>query len=346
MNADLPPELEAHLKQLVNSAGRRARKGSVDVKRLLKVFAASTYTEADLETVLDTLDTSVTGASPQSTFCAWMLGLSDLNEQDHARAALSLRAVLLANSKFIIVPRTMRHGRAGRWTFNLSSALIVLPLLIGIAGSQANTALIPACMVTVCAFIFVPIALYCHRLYTCNDAADLRFTAAYSLRRLRAVSAIDTLSAMCLERDYLSAKMATLALRATLPHLTYEDYGRLGSDVSPNLCRLLREHSTALTGARTTDFAFALELLTALEKIGYARAIPVVRQSLRYWTDWNYVRTANRALVVLEERKRQETERGTLLRGAGQPAVSDGELLRAASGKEECKTLELLRPLE
>lgn len=87
--------------------------------------------------------------------------------------------------------------------------------------------------------------------------------------------------------------------------------------------------------------------MTALEKVGDARAIPTVRQAVRQWrwdTRENLV-LAERVLGVLEERQRQETERGVLLRGAEQPVSDPAELLRAAA-QTESKPEQLLRPVD
>ena len=50
-------------------------------------------------------------------------------------------------------------------------------------------------------------------------------------------------------------------------------------------------------------------------------------------------------LTVLEERNRLETERATLLRGAGTPPIAEAELLRASTSQAELKPEELLRSL-
>ena len=66
LGADLPPDLDRHLKRLIDSATKGTSKGEGINKPLLVAFAAGTYTAADFETVLRALDTSTTGSTPQS----------------------------------------------------------------------------------------------------------------------------------------------------------------------------------------------------------------------------------------------------------------------------------------
>ena len=137
--------------------------------------------------------------------------------------------------------------------------------------------------------------------------------------------------------------MARRSLISLLPELTHAHYGQLPGETVPALCRLLRSQELLeFTGYR--EYWFRMELLTALEKIDYARALPAVQQALREWPKGPQIQAAERLLAILAERKRKETERGSLLRGSERPAVSEAELLRAATRQTDRDPEQLLRP--
>ena len=110
----------------------------------------------------------------------------------------------------------------------------------------------------------------------------------------------------------------------------------------PNLCQLLQFYAGKSVFDRSID-EFNNELLTALEKIGDSRAIPAVKIAAEHP---HLVETANRVLAVLEERRRQETNRLTLLRGSEALATPEKELLRASTGRAESTPDQLLRPID
>ena len=344
--ADLPPELDAYLKKLIDSAAKRTSKSGVDLKHLLSTFAAGAYTVTEFENTLDALDTSRTGPTSQSHLCAWLLGVPLLREQDRTRAAGSLHALLRKGPKSLLMPAGKRMIRALRSTGVLAAALAMFPWIASALLSPPVSLSMYIEGAAILSLILYPVVLFYLGQREIDDAGDLRFIAAHALGRLRATAAIDALSVARLEgNDYLS-RMATASLRVVLPHLTPEHYGQLGSDVVPNLCRLYKQCAPLVTTAENSDYRFALELLGALDKIGDARAIPVVQQSAHAWKGLALADAANRTLTSLEERKRRETERGTLLRGAGLPAIAEGELLRAATSQAESRPEQLLRPID
>src|SRR5205807_1857646 len=106
-----------------------------------------------------------------------------------------------------------------------------------------------------------------------------------------------------------------------------------------------KQRSSLVTTGEHSDYRFAVELLGALEKVGDARAIPIVQRSAQAWQEGALVEAANRALITLEERRRLETERATLLRGAGTPGIAEEELLRASISQADGAPEELLRPV-
>ena len=70
-----------------------------------------------------------------------------------------------------------------------------------------------------------------------------------------------------------------------------------------------------------------------------------VEPAAHNWRLRAFALAAGRTLAVLKERKRRETERGTLLRGAGTPPISESGLLRAATNLAENEPEQLLRPV-
>ncbi len=346
LGADLSPELDAHLKRLNHSASWRAARSGVDVNRLLGAFASGSYSEYEFDAALAALDTSETGATSRSHLCAWLLGVPLLREKDRARAAIGLRDVLRKSTKSLITPIRKRMSRALLWTAAMSASLAVFGWIIGTIFPLPGS---PSMWDEIAVFSsigFFPVVLLCLRQREMEDAGDLQFIAAHALGRLHAVAATDALSAACLDGRENLSQMSIASLRVVLPHLTLDHYGQFGSETVPNLCRLLKRRAPLALSEEDPDYSFALELVDAIGKIGDIRAIPVVEYLAREWHDSGLVSAAGGALVFLEERKRRETERATLLRGAGTPAISNAELLRAATGRDEARPEQLLRPAE
>lgn len=355
LGAGLPPDLDKYLNELVEAATKQTSKRGGEVHRLLSAFAAAAYTDAEFEATLAALDTSQTGSTAHAQLCAWILGVPLLKDLDRARAAEALLALLRKRPKQLLMPTGKRLLRTLRWTAGIASVLpgiaFGVTLLVGLLGlpEWQNFQYTVTLLVEFAVFsslIIYPNVLVCLRHNEIENAGDLRFIAAHALGRLQAVQAVDALSVACRDGNEYVGKMATLSLRCVLPNLTHEHYGQLGSEVVPKLCGLLKQCFPLVTTAEHTDYRFALELLGALEKVGDARAIPIVQQAVRNYQAPTLIETSIRTLNTLEERRRRETERITLLRGSGPAAVSEGELLRPASAQADAAPEQLLRPVE
>jgi hypothetical protein len=166
----------------------------------------------------------------------------------------------------------------------------------------------------------------------------MRAAAAAALGRLGLPESVDSL-ARAANGDSPEVRDAAMrALEAVLPTLTPDHYGRLGAQTVPNLGRVLMDGLEP----------FRLRVLEALEKVGDGRAIAPVKRIATYPLAGDSERLqaeAARILAVLEARQRQETERGTLLRGShAAPAAAPDMLLRPAAEPSETPPEELLRP--
>lgn len=347
--ADLSPELDTYLNKLIDTAIKRTAKSDKYGSQLLSAFAAGNYSDAEFETVLRALDTSKDGATARSLLSAWLLGVPLLKEQHRSVAATALRFVLHARPRSLMMPASKRMIRTLRWVGGIAAAITTVAWIVNDVLSVPVEAVGYGLAGAVMCLVLYPLVLLCLRLRELDDADDLRFVAAHALGRLRAVIAVDALSAACADgNDYLS-RMAGASLHVVLPDLTPELYGQLGSETVPNLCRLVRQcgpHPLGINQPEGANYSFTVELLAALEKIGDPGAIAKVRQASRYWPHGPVLAAANRTLAVLEERQRRETERATLLRGTVSPVIGEGELLRAVATSADTKQEELLRATE
>jgi HEAT repeat protein len=166
----------------------------------------------------------------------------------------------------------------------------------------------------------------------------MRAAAATALGHLRLPESVDSLARADNDDSPEVRDAAIHALDAVLPTLTPDHYGRLGSQTVPNLYRILY----------AGDESFKLRVLAALEKVGDGRAIaPLKRVATRqlFGATERLSAEAARILPILEARQRQETERGTLLRGShAAPTATPDTLLRPAAEPSETPPEELLRP--
>ncbi len=344
--ADLSSGLDGHLKEIIDAAARRASKSEIDPKHQLGAFAAGSYTPTEFEATLQSLDTSQTGPTVQSHVSAWLLGVPLLKSQDRSRAAGSLRAVLRKSPKSLLMPGKKRMLRAFGW---ISTIAVAFAVVCGIVGALVPLPGSPSLWDEAGFFSFItlyPVILFWLRRRELKSARELRFLAAHALGRVGEVEALDALSAACLERTLYTPEMALISLRVLLPQLTCDHYGRLDSQVVSNLCSLLSRRAPDYFIYEAAKETYIEELVTALGKIGDARAVGPIVRAATHWSQGKVAAASAHALAAIEERHRRETERATLLRGAGQPAVSEAELLRAASGKAEAKPEQLLRPAD
>jgi hypothetical protein len=180
-----------------------------------------------------------------------------------------------------------------------------------------------------------------------TDAAyklRLRAAAATALGRLRYPECLGVLADAAMENSATLREEAETALRATAAVLTAAHYGQLASDPVPSLCRLLNARRRQLYAGHTRTEELVICLLEALAILGDSRALPVVQSiATDGWTE-AACQAARRTLPVLLERKQQETDRSSLLRGSRLPDTEPATLLRPATA-ETVAPESLLRPV-
>ena len=337
---DLPPRLDAYLKALIDAAIKRCRKSGFPVQRLLAAFAGGRHVPSDFELALETVRNRSHGPTSEARVCAWLFGVAALSPDESSAAGGVLREILGSAPRKLILPATRRLRQSA-----LRSAAIAAPsaLLVSLPSWAEGALLLNPLgnfvLFSVCLFVPVFVISFLTELAA---ARELRFITAHALGRLDYVQAVDALSGAGMGDDSDLCQVALISLRALLPHLTPDHYGMLGPNAVPNLCRLLKEYAPVWMVAP----GLQTDLLEALEKVGDSRAIPVVRRSCRQWPAGPLRQAADRTLETLEERRRRELERDTLLRGAKEPVPDPSILLRAADAQSDLRPEQLLRPVD
>lgn len=226
-------------------------------------------------------------------------------------------------------------GAGLRWVFEPYTKIWdkIMTTLVG-NGTQIPPLMQPILFISMCILVPAPVSLPISAALDRKRQNRVRSEAALSLTQLGGVEALPYLLATIgsargeLYQELLDG-VATL-----LPRLTSEDYGRLRSDVVPNLCYLLQNY--------TGDFLLAI--LEALGKVGDGRAISAVTRLSEDAESPAHIRdAANRILPLLLERRERENDSQNLLRASKEP-VSERELLRPAQPVEETQPETLLRP--
>ena len=341
--AGLPPGQDAYLKKIIDAAAGRYR-DKLETNRKLAAFSSGRYTDAEFDAAIASLDTSVRGSTPEAHISTWLLGLTPLRPEHRGAVIAHLRVLLGRPPSFLLMASWKRMLSALHWTASIAFVLSAAASGILLSDGRAGTLLVFIPLMLLLGLLLYPVTLFKLHSRELRSARELRFLAAHALGRLRATAAVDALAAACLEGNDHVSVIAAAALRVVLPDLTAGQFGALGPEAVPNICRLLKRCAPAAITHEDVDYGLTLDLLTALEKMGDARAIPTVRQGASEWQDRKLSAVATRTLAVLEERQRSETERGTLLRGAAQPAIADAELLRASTAHTESRPEQLLRP--
>jgi len=172
----------------------------------------------------------------------------------------------------------------------------------------------------------------------------IRAAAATALGRIGQPEGVSFVAQALCDKSPLVRKAAQEALPLLLPRLTSDHYGLLASDLTPNLCRALRQEARKREPASEE---WTMALLQALEKVGDGQAVEPVQALTNAQYPERIRQEAERILPVLQARRRQESDPKILLRGAATPASEPEELLRAAVNSTEEKPEQLLRiPVE
>ncbi|MBC7527044.1 MAG: hypothetical protein H7308_05800 [Chthonomonadaceae bacterium] len=343
----VPEHITEHLEKITS----RYKKVSARTSLLLDfVWKRRATTRPDERTFTALRDAIVDRINPnwrEQTIAAWALGRADLtNEQQ--KEATDLLAFLLDYS-----------GRTrGQWYGDNVGTGIAYAIGWSFAGIAFSAMLYTVasllkidpfdypCFWIACTlfFIITPSVPFITVSNLASMTNTVRWEAARSLGSLKRAEGVSSLLRASQNTEFFW-NIGIHALNATLPSLTFEQhYGSLGSDVVPNLCRLLN----ISFDLRTVEAReWQLVLLDALEKVGDARALPLLTLISQYDTSTKgnpaVPQKIAQVLKVLWERISRETEQATLLRGSEAPVLPD-TLLRSYEESIETPPEQLLRP--
>ena len=340
----VPEHITEHLERITS----RYKKVSARTSLLLDfVWKRRATTRPDERTFTALRDAIVDRINPnwrEQTIAAWALGRADLTDEQTAEAT-ELLAFQLDYS----------GGTRGQWYGdNVGTGIayavgwsFLSALFLGIIASAFPTSNPLFGLGVVVGFLsliitpFVPFITIGNLIATTNT---VRWEAARSLGSLKRAKGVPSLLRASQNTEFFWS-IGIYALNATLPSFTFEQhYGSLGSDVVPNLCRLLN----ISFDLRTVEAReWQLVLLDALEKVGDARALPLLTLISQYDTSTQGNRSVSKktaqVLEVLQKRIARETEQATLLRGSEAPILPD-TLLRSYEESIETPPEQLLRP--
>lgn len=292
---------------------------------------------ADIQPLLDTLAYVSPQRWKEQRISAWLLGQLDLTSKQQADAADMLIRVLDRKRGFDeqhlllalhrSVPLVIMGALA--WTL-LRIAFVSWTDLVANAFLVALSTLFVATVLLVPIFPFVlPVSLTIDAVHRNR----VRATAVQTLGRLAVPESVRVLAAALFDSSVEVCEAAYPALRAALPTLTANHYGRLPAGTVHNLCRTLPFE----------DEAFVSDVLEALAKIGDGSAVsPVARLAERGRTA-RIREEADLLLPLLRERQAHETAPTTLLRASSISEQPLEALLRPAMGLPDAPE-QLLRP--
>jgi HEAT repeat protein len=255
---------------------------------------------------------------------AWALGHLELNAEQQADAAETLVAVL-ANR---LPEDTARLGRSCLRTF-LASCVLCTVWRLSFVEAPLSLLLFMSCLL--CAGPCIPASL----LLDDRRVNRVRAFAATALGRLQLPETTAPMAAALHDDSLVVREAASETLPAVLRTLTPDYYGWLGAQAVPDLCRALNRWN------------LRLPILEALEKVGDGRAVKPAERLLAEDPALEIQETLQRALPILQERKKREQESSMLLRGASSPQAAPDQLLRPAEANATTTAPEqLLRPSE
>jgi HEAT repeat protein len=165
----------------------------------------------------------------------------------------------------------------------------------------------------------------------------VRAAAAEALGELAVAEAAGPVAGALFDLSPAVRRAAWAALPGALEALTDGWYGKVEARHVNILCRALGR------GSATTDVA----ILEALGHVGGASAVGPVERMARSGRSPAIRACAERALPVLRERRRAETDPVRLLRPVGAPSDPENVLLRPACGAPSPDdTAKLVRPAD
>jgi len=295
------------------------------------------------------------GCWKERILAAGTLGCASLKGERKQSAAQTLGEVL-GNTEITAGERVLSrlagsYGIAYLIAFSMMVVFSAYPLFLEFDrhGSESvldflGTILLTLLTITmgsgVLALLFYPFVSYAYAAVAVSRQNRIRAAAATALGRIGQPESVGVMARAWFDMRPTVRKAAHEALPTLLLSLTPDHYGHLTSDLTPNLCRALRQEARK---EEPTSEAHALALLQALERVGDGRAVEPVQALTNPPYPERIQREAEKALLILEARRQQENDSKSLLRGAATPETKSGELLRAAVNFAEEKPEQLLR---
>ncbi len=298
-------------------------------ERLLHSDWQMGFPDQPFQTLLNSLEHPEFFLWREQTVAAWALSQAVLHSQQKHTAAKVLQHVLKP-ARVSELRARLHQNSVGRVLFLYF--LLVAYLALKPHDMHSNPVIIGILITGLAvSLLFIPIAqVHFDRCYNQLRVEATRTLGGWGLPQSAAI-----LTALCGQRTTSARQVRQAALEAlpvVLSQLTPEDYGLHGSEIVPDLCRLLFQSEEPL----------ALSILEALGKIGDGRAVvPVQRLAAKGRTERLRAAAAS-ILPVLEQRRNAENDPQVLLR-ASRVAHPSATLLRPASSTTETEAQQLLR---
>jgi hypothetical protein len=249
---------------------------------------------------------------------AWALGRAPLAPVEREAAAGSLLHILDTRSQSVQSAWLRAWLRYG----------IVFPFALAFDIAENSGPVVT--------MLLLPIILGTSVVQDLRTEKLLRSYAALSLGRRQAVEGIGALAAATFDRDARVRDSAASGLHEALPAVMLEHFGLLKREEISELAKVL-EHP---------DNLLVFKVLGALDKIGTGVAIPAVEALRNRARIGRMQQEAERVLVVLKERQKQEEMGRTLLRATSSPDAPSEILVRPVQTTHESDPAVLLRTLD
>jgi hypothetical protein len=342
------PDCSEHELKEVHDLLKRLRRSSMrkTIQAVLRGEALSPEAMSSLFHVLQDQDDR---KWQERILAAWALRHLQLHPGLKEKAADILQAIIATPHEF----DAQRTNHIVTWVFKVLgviTAVEFIGLLLSTPRLPDDFLFLPFGLVILFLITivsgFLPVLLLTIPIYQAVNATRhnlVRAVAATSLGKLGLRQSVPTVVAAACGREQRTVgagpvrKAALATLPSLLATLTTEDYGQFGSQVVPDLCRLLRQSSDDIV----------LSALEALGKIGDGQAVDPVERLARDTKEKGLLlvqEAAERILPVLRQRQQEENNPRVLLRAAYAPAAPADTLLRPAQGVPEAEPQVLLRP--
>ena len=339
----VPAHIAEHLKNITSRRKKTFSRTSLISDFVQNELATTRPDEKTFTALRDAIVDRINPNWREQTVAAWALGKADLTAEQQKEATELLAFLLDYSGRTRGQWRGDNVGTGIAYAIGWSVLSVLFMVVIGSVFAYYNPLLIPGIMIGVFALIITPLVPFITVGNLASITNTVRLEAARSLSSFKSAEGVPSLLRASQNTDFFW-EVGIYALRATLPSLTFEEhYGNLGSDVVPNLCRLL---NLSLDLRTIQAREWQLVLLDALEKVGDARALPQLTRLAQEGTSTQgnpaVPEKIAQVLKVLQARIARETEQATLLRGSEAPVLPD-TLLRSYEGVIETPPEQLLR---